>query len=191
MTTFYPNIVNIYATAFFELCYKSNSNTQIYADIEKLQEDLKSKESIIKNIAAPIYQFRQQKNTLMALSEDLELSNFVRNLLVLLAQNKRLNYLNLILDKIGRLLKEKDGIKFVSITFAEMPEKSLLVKITDELKKLLNAEINLDYHLDKNIISGMIIKYDNKMLDASLKNKLRSIMNNFSKKIILINDGVE
>ena len=62
--------------------------------------------------------------------------------------------------------------KVTSATELTEEEKNALY---EKLKKMSQKEIVIDYHLDKDILGGMIIEMDGKVIDASVKSRLKEV----------------
>jgi F-type H+-transporting ATPase subunit delta len=54
-------------------------------------------------------------------------------------------------------------------------EQDQLDKIQTALQKRTGSEINISTHLDKSLIGGIKISYEDQVIDLSLKNKLEAL----------------
>ena len=51
-------------------------------------------------------------------------------------------------------------------------EEKQIQKITSALEKRLNSEVVIDFDIDKSLIGGLKIAYEDQVLDMSIKRKL-------------------
>jgi F-type H+-transporting ATPase subunit delta len=99
-----------------------------------------------------------------------EVHELIKDFIKLLIRKNQINLIGKILLEFEKHWNEKEGIKKVEVTTSQ----PLLHKkiITDELKKYLQKTIELEEKVDKEIIGGLIIKYDDILIDGSVKKRL-------------------
>ena len=67
--------------------------------------------------------------------------------------------------------------KNVSVWSSFELEDTQLTKITEALEKKLNSEVIIDFNIDKSLIGGLKISYDDQVIDMSVKRKLDLLQN--------------
>jgi F-type H+-transporting ATPase subunit delta len=102
---------------------------------------------------------------------DLILDNFV----TALAENNDLRLFEEIAAEFHKLELNKKGIKQVEVTSAHPINKENEQQIIAELNKLVKGQLELKKKVDENLIGGVVIKFDDQMLDASVKNNLEQL----------------
>jgi F-type H+-transporting ATPase subunit delta len=108
---------------------------------------------------------------------ELILDNFVK----VLAENNDLRLFNEIADEFHKLELNKKGIKQVEITSAHPINKENEHAIIEQLNKLVKGDLELKQKVDENIIGGVVVQVDDKMLDASVKNNLEQLKKELTK----------
>jgi F-type H+-transporting ATPase subunit delta len=100
---------------------------------------------------------------------DLVLDNFVK---ILGEQNDTDKYPE-IEKELKKLLLEKQGIKQAELTVARPihVHKQLL----DELNAATGNKLEVETKIDENIIGGMVLRVDDTLIDASVKNQLNNL----------------
>jgi F0F1-type ATP synthase delta subunit len=102
----------------------------------------------------------------------LDIDNIVKPLFyVLLSRYKEINLKDLFIS-FTDLVNSENGIKILKITTSDSNIDSIL---SGKMESYLNAPVIVNKKLDKSIISGFIIEYDNYILDCSLKNELKRL----------------
>ena len=104
-----------------------------------------------------------------------KVSDVVLNFMCVLTENGRLINFGEIFLEFKKLYFEHIGIVEVEvITTAQLSER-LVQKLKDKLSKQLNKQVILDTKIDEKLLGGIVIKYDNKQIDGSLRRKLADI----------------
>ena len=133
---------------------------------------MKNKERA-KILAQSIYRALLDKNKTTA-------QEIVDNFLVYLKKHHYLFLLNLILAELKNLEYQKKNILAVEITSARVLDKNILSEISKYLKKKSDQEIVLSENIDTNLLAGLKIKYQDQVLDLSLKKQI----NNLNKSLV-------
>jgi len=68
----------------------------------------------------------------------------------------------------------KGVIKAKVTTAIELPESSL-TNIKNYLSKRVNAQIEMDVEINAELLGGFILKYDDKLIDASVSSQLKEL----------------
>lgn len=186
MTKYCTDIIKIYATAFFDYAKESGLLELSFNEVLKLQEILQTNTTLLEIISAPIYSYKEQMDLIEDITKSLSLSKELLNLLGILAENRRLYALSDILEKFNILLIEHSGNKIVEATINHEMYKEDQIIFKENLEKQLSLKIELSYKIDPSILGGVIIKMDNRMLDASLKTKFSNLISNIEREIALL-----
>ncbi len=94
---------------------------------------------------------------------------------VLMANNQMAN-VEKIIKSFQILWNKKVGVIEAELLSARQLDTETLSLLDKHLKKVAKAEsIDLTLETDKNIIGGVVIKYGDKIIDASLRSRLRSL----------------
>ena len=168
-------VFNSYAKALYELSAESNVADEIEhqsKSILKALETIKDFNAFIKN---PLFKQADQTKMLDALVKKFNLNLTLGKFLKFLVSKRRLFYLDKIL---------KDFILYCSFKKGEIEAKLISAKdlkedevnnIKKDLFAKFGSKINLNYKVDKDLISGLIIQVGSIMIDNSMKNKLKQI----------------
>ena len=106
--------------------------------------------------------------------QNLVLDNFA----AVLASNNDLRMFDDIAAEFHKLELAKKGIKQVEVTSAHPINAENEKEILHELNKLVKGHYELDKKVDEKIIGGVVIRMDDQMIDASVKNNLEELKNN-------------
>ncbi len=128
---------------------------------------------------------KQYALTLLEITEDKEGKNLeesISKFSELLKNNNQINQIDKILYYFQKLYNQKYNIKEANISIAQKIEADELKKIKESLQDL-NKDESLDFKVDikKEIIGGIVLKYGDKIIDASLKTRLNQLKNSLLK----------
>ena len=115
----------------------------------------------------------------MALSdkEEKDRNALLDNFVNLLVRNNNLRLSSQIFQELKKLDLEKRGIKEVVVLSARDLGKFEEEVIKNNLKRLLNTEVELTKEVDETLVGGVKIKIDDQVIDATVKNYLQQLVN--------------
>jgi F-type H+-transporting ATPase subunit delta len=102
---------------------------------------------------------------------DNKLTSALQKFTALLAKDHKLKQANKIIDEFARYAKKQDGVVEIEITAARELDEKILKKIKNSFGEKVEATIRLD----ENVLGGVKIKMENKILDGSLKTQLNKL----------------
>lgn len=108
---------------------------------------------------------------------DLVLNNFVD----VLVANNDLKLFDEIETEFHKLELKKDGKMLAEVTTAKPLGRDQEKQIIAELNKLVKSDVEIQKKVDDRIIGGVVIRLDDKMIDASVKNELQELKKELSK----------
>lgn len=108
---------------------------------------------------------------------DQVLDNFVK----VLAENNDLRLFEQIEEEFHKLELAKKGIKQVEVTSAHPITKANEQQIIHELNKLVRGNLDLKKKVDEGLIGGVVIRMEDQIIDASVKNNLQQLENELGK----------
>lgn len=107
---------------------------------------------------------------------DKVLDNFAK----VLRDNNDLRMFDEISNEIHKLELEKKGIKQVEVVSAHPITHENEKQILEQLNTLVKSKFEVKKKVDESLIGGVVIKMDDQMLDASVKNNLEQLKNNLA-----------
>jgi F-type H+-transporting ATPase subunit delta len=101
-----------------------------------------------------------------------EISDKASSFVKVCGDNKRLKNLPEIISFFNELALESLNKKNVSVSSPFQLEEKQIKKITSALEKRLDSEVVINFDIDKSLIGGLKIAYEDQVLDMSIKRKL-------------------
>ena len=162
-----------YAEAIFEIAEQDNSVDSWIKDLALISTSFQ--DNLIQAlIDTPDISQREKAEKFVSIFEG-EVSAKTINFLKTLGQANRLKILDNIILNFLELVAKKRNQKNVVVSSAFELESDQLEKIKLAMQKRLGADIIITYAVDKTLIGGMKISYEDQVIDLSLKNKLESL----------------
>ena len=162
-----------YAEAIFEIAEQDNSVDSWIKDLALISTSFQ--DSLIQAlIDTPDISQREKAEKFVSIFEG-EVSAKTINFLKTLGQANRLKILDNSILNFLELVAKKRNQKNVVVSSAFELESDQLEKIKLAMQKRLGADILITSAVDKTLIGGMKISYEDQVIDLSLKNKLESL----------------
>lgn len=102
-------------------------------------------------------------------------------LLKILVEKNRLNEIFSIFEVYSKIIDERSNKKTVQIVSSVKLNTELKNRIIDKLQQKLNCGVKPDWQVDKNIIAGLEFKFDDYVIDSSVRTKLKNLGKNISR----------
>lgn len=166
-------VQNLYASSLFDVSSESkltnaaNTGEELLA----LKEIFSENADYVKLLSSPAWS-KEQKHQLLDESFDGKLSAYTLNFLKLLVDNGRFGSIGVIIDEYQRIYDANNGIMQVTAITATKMDSDLEEKLVKKLNTLTGKNVKLTTVLDKSIIGGVRLRYDNTEIDSTVKSKL-------------------
>jgi F-type H+-transporting ATPase subunit delta len=164
-----------YATALFELALESNAVEQVQSDLKAFEAMLASSPELTRLVRSPMFSADEQAKALDAVLDKAAISGIAKNLLRVVAANRRLFAIDQIIRGFHAHVAKHKGEVTAQVTVAEPLNDARLAEIKQALKAVTAKDVTIDVIVDPSIIGGLKVKVGSRMVDASLRTKLNSI----------------
>ena len=165
-------IARPYACALYEIANKLQSEAAWLDDLENFKliaQDLAVKELLINpNVSKDM---RVQLFAKLVDNVSKELSSFLQ----ILADKNRLIILPEIVDLYREIFNKKNKKVMVNLQTAHPVNDSFLEDLKQVLQTHCQSEICLTVEVDQSLIGGGILRFHDKVIDASLANKIKQL----------------
>ncbi|MGN1034307.1 MAG: ATP synthase F1 subunit delta [Oscillospiraceae bacterium] len=163
-----------YANSLFELAKEAKSCDDIYTQLSVLCAIFENNNDI-KKFFANFSISKEEKFKLVDQDFGSDFNIYIINFLKLLIDKYRIQFLPKIFSEFKVLYNNYKNIKQVTVISAIKLSVENKNKIVNVLKEKLKMAIDLIEIVNPALIGGLIIKYDDKMFDASLRGKFKNL----------------
>ena len=167
----------IYANALYDAAQEQNLTDKINKQLTDVCEMFESSCELQGVVNSPVVSVSKKFeiiDDIFKKSCDKTLLNFLK----ILIEKDRFSEINAITKAYYDLCNQKLNIKKVEVVSSCELDSDKKDTIKKMLNKKLNANVNIEWHTDKSIIAGLVFKYDDKIVDTSLRTKLNNISKN-------------
>ncbi len=109
-----------------------------------------------------------------------QLNQYGQNFIRVMADNKRLAVLPAVLNAFLELRAEQESIKDVEVVSADKLTNAQEAKIANAMEKRLGTKVRITSSIDSSLIAGVIIRYDDVVIDGSSRGQLNRLSQELS-----------
>ncbi|MEE3699870.1 F0F1 ATP synthase subunit delta [Mannheimia haemolytica] len=109
-----------------------------------------------------------------------QLDQYGQNFIRVMADNKRLAVLPAVLNAFLELRAEQESIKDVEVVSADKLTDAQAAKIVNAMEKRLGTKVRITSSIDSSLIAGVIIRYDDVVIDGSSRGQLNRLSQELS-----------
>ena len=166
-------IQNTYANALFEISdiSKITNAKNTCEELIGLKFIFAENKDYLKLLSSPACS-KLEKHSLLDETFGNCLSDYTLNFLKLLVDNGRFDSINSIIDEYQRIYDANNGIMQVTAITATELDASLSEKLVEKLNNVTGKKVTLTNVVDKSILGGIKLRYDNTEIDGTVKSKL-------------------
>lgn len=169
----FTTLARPYAKAAFQFAQEQNALGE-WSKMIALLASLTSEAKVQQVLASPNLTVQQQAQAIIDVCAD-DLNESVKNLVSILAENKRLALLAEISSLFDAFKAAAEKTVDVEIVSAVSLDDALTQQLAEALKNKLNRTVNVTSAVDKNLIGGAIIRAGDTVIDRSVRSRLTKL----------------
>lgn len=171
-------VARVYAKAIFEIASEYNTVNQ-WKEFLNLFSKI-SQNTLIKSLCFSALNVKKLSTILIALFEDYnqkKIDFFNCNFIYIIVKNNRVLLLPEILEEFNKFHNNYIKSLTIEVISAYKLSENQLKKINEIMTHRLSRKIQIICHINKKILSGIIIKIGDTIIDGSLKRRLSRLHN--------------
>jgi F-type H+-transporting ATPase subunit delta len=161
-----------YATALYALADEQKSLDAVAEDLRALRGLIDESADLRRLIRSPVLTRAAQGHAIAALAERAAFQPLVRNILGLLAKNRRLFVLHHVIAAYLAELATRRGEVTAQVISAQALTEAQRLSLDDRLRRAVGGKVAIELRVDPSLLGGLIVKLGSRMVDASLSSKL-------------------
>ena len=169
------SLVEGYAKALFEVAVNKGDTGEIEKDLDGIKELLGNNKKFCEILYHPCIVKADKKEIINKIIVPLCSSKWVKNLLFLLIDKRRERILINLPDIYKTVAARIRGIVSIKVQTAIPLTEERLAGLRNNLEKLIKKKVEIETEVNKEIIGGMIIRIENKIIDGSITNHLKNL----------------
>jgi F-type H+-transporting ATPase subunit delta len=175
-------IAKRYVGSLFSALTKKTDIKNVAADMNDLSAMISNSPELQNFIKSPLLSAEQHKAGLEKLAKKAKFSEAVTNLLMILADNRRLNILPVIAYEVENYLAKESGTVPVMVATARKLSAADQKKIGADIKKAVGQDIAMQNYVDETLIGGVVVQVESTLIDGSIKTKLDKLERELTSK---------
>ncbi len=164
-----------YANALYEYASKNDCLEKILEDLDQLRIYYKENKQFYLLLSSPLIPSEKKLNVVREIFKKNKSHDVLENFMHVIQKNKRFGMLIAIIERLKIINLEKRGNITADVTSAQELDDSQKSNILSKLQNLLGKKLNINYYVDKSLISGLIIRFGSKMFDSSMITKINKL----------------
>ena len=170
-----------YAQALFEVAEKMGGADDIEKDLEGIKDLLRTNRKFRDILYHPSIIKTDKKDLIDKIIAPQCSSKWVKNLLHILVDKRRERILDYLPDVFKGVARRIRGVVTVKVQTVFPLTETRLDKLKENLEKLTKKKVELETEVNNEIIGGMVIRIENKIIDGSVINHLKNLKKNLLK----------
>lgn len=167
-------IANNYANALFRIGKEQNSIDKLYKQLKEIVNVIENSDDLKQFFKNPLISANDKKEIIYKVfGKKFDLQ--IINLLNILSDNKKLNLIETIDYCFEKLYEKSNEILKVNVISAVEMNTESKNRLTKILEKKSKCKIFPEYEIKNDILGGLIIKFNDKVIDLSLSSKIRGM----------------
>ncbi len=163
-----------YARALFELSQENNSTDKVQEDLKLISNTIKEYIDLKNFLSHPVISIEDKKDTCVKIFSG-KISKYTNNILMLLLDKKR----EIIIPEVAELYQEmynKLHNRVIADVYTSVEIGSAqLVLLRKKLESYLDKQVEIDTHVDENVIGGVLVKIGDRVIDGTLKTRFENM----------------
>ncbi len=165
-----------YITALLQLCSSEKVLKKVVNDLSEFNNIVENNKDLEILLTTPTISKNKKKNSIIEILKKAKANYLVINFFGVIIQNNRTNILKKIIKdfllEVSRIKGELIVEVFSSHKLSSKEEQHIKEIMS---KKIVGKNISLLTQEDNSLIGGMVLKIGSKMIDGSIKNKLKNL----------------
>ena len=167
-----------YAKAVMSLANEQNSASKLNDDMKSIVNAVAESKDLSDMLQSPVIHSKVKKATLLEVFPNM--NKLSVKLIDLLVENKRIDLIDVVAQKINMLFDESQGTQIAKVTTAIPLTKELEAKVLTKVKELTGNDAEVQNTVDESILGGFILRVGDIQYNASIANKLDKLKREFT-----------
>ncbi len=165
---------NLIAQKYAEALAEVREGETVIEDLILIKDSFEKCKELTEFLNSPKYSYPEKAKVINQVFKDKIQKEVLNTLLVLLAK-RRINLAPLLLENYKEIYYQKTNTDLAKISSAKVLNPTELTEIKTKLEECFNKTIEINNEVDESLIAGIKIQVANKVIDASLKAKLKQL----------------
>lgn len=167
-------IAKEYATALFMLACEENAKKEFANGLQTLKNAFVSEPEYLEFLSSPSVPLGERLTAVNNAFFE-KVPEHILSFLLLLCEKGRISCFLEAVEEFNNLLQASERISKAKVTSAVEMSDQEKQKLKIKLESTLNCDVIIEYFVDETILGGLIVEVDGKIMDGSLRQRLREV----------------
>lgn len=172
-------IARVYAKSLFEVASEKGSLDVVREQLGQFSEALADNPELSTFFFSPYFSTAEKKEGLEKAVSGADPT--VLNILELMLENHRMPAIHRLRREYDRLWDQENKLLPVDITSAVALDEDVVKRLGDQIGEQTGRKVQLNAHVDPDVLGGIILRVGNQILDASIRNRLDQLRRSVAK----------
>jgi F-type H+-transporting ATPase subunit delta len=164
-----------YATALFELARDEKKIEAVEASLNRVRAALDQSEDFRTLANSPVLSRADAEKGVRAAAGTLGLDDITTRFLGVLAKNRRLGQLPMVIRNFRTLAARHRGETTAEVTSAHPLDDDQVAQLKSQLKARVGRDVSVELNVDPTILGGLVVRIGSQMIDSSIRTRLNSL----------------
>jgi len=166
--------IKVYSNALFQLSTEENILDEVNNTLKQCADIFKNEPEFVKLLSSPIITGKEKISMLQSVFKQ-SINERVFDFMCLLAEKNRINLFCEIQKDFSAQFNEVNNILEAQVITALPLSNELRAKVLSKIERQTGKNVTIVETIDKSILGGIIIKYNNTIIDGSVKNRFNDL----------------
>lgn len=163
-----------YAQALFSISQDQNLTEKIQDDLKLVTQTLSDYPEFRTLLAHPVISTKDKKEMFEKIFLD-NISQYTKNIIMLLIDKKRDNLIPEVAELYREMYNNLHSRVVADVYTSIEVGENVLSLLRKKLEEYLDKEVEIDTHVDKSILGGVLVKIGDRVIDGTLKTKFENM----------------
>ena len=163
-----------YGTALFMLACENGKTDRFIDDLKLIEDAFTDNPEYLNFLNSPVISVNERLTAIEQVFSD-NIDEYVLSFLKLMCEKGRIMHLSESVNEYYTLYNESKKVLKAVITSAVELSESEKSNLESKLEAKYSCSITADYFVDADLLGGIIVEIDGKVIDGSIRTRLRNI----------------
>jgi F-type H+-transporting ATPase subunit delta len=164
-----------YAIALFDLARDAKSIDAVEASLAAVRDALAQSEDFRTLTTSPLVQRGAAVKAVLATADSIGVDATTRSFLGVLAENRRLGQLPVIIRAFRQLAARHRGEVAAEVTSAHPLNDDQVAELRQQLRTRVGRDVSVDLSVDPELLGGLVVRIGSQMIDSSIRTRLNTL----------------
>jgi F-type H+-transporting ATPase subunit delta len=170
------HLAEVYARAIFELAGQSKMINAIRDDLDIVQDISARHKELGALMVSPSFSTEYKQQIVQKIFSG-KLNDLTIDFLKAVIRHNRMVFLPQIIARFNELLEAHHGYRIMQVTVSEAMDGRQTEKLSADIAGAVNDKVKLQVSVNPAIMGGIIIRYGDRVIDNSVRSRLRRAVN--------------